>query len=162
MRKLNTELASQKAKTQALTRGLRAVRHSNHAVRFLAPFFFVLLAAGSGSAQEQCSGEFAVTAPGSAATSTCPADAATLDSANRTASDNAFAQAGSVCRLAACDPPLSATTAAVQLLGCTDQVTTQITIMATCSTPTPTRGRFPALPAPQPPSRAPTPVVPQP
>jgi hypothetical protein len=142
------------------------MRHTNQALWFLAPFLFVLLAPVSGLAQEACVGAFAVTAPGSAATSTCPADPATLDSANVAASDNALAQAQSICRLLQCGPPDPATTTteAVQLLVCTtetdgpNQVTAQITIRATCSTPPLSRGRVPVPNAPAVPSRAPTPA----
>jgi hypothetical protein len=132
------------------------MRHTNQTLWFLALFLFVLLAPVSGLAQEACVGAFAVTAPGSAATSTCPPAPATLDSANVAASDNALAQAQSICRLLQCGPPNPETTVteAVQLLGCTtetdgpNQVTAQISIRATCSTPSFSAGRLPVPNAP--------------
>jgi hypothetical protein len=142
------------------------MRHITHALWFLARLLFVLLAPVNGLAQEPCGGEFTVTAPGSAAASTCPADPDSLDAANIAASDNALAQAQSVCRLLRCGPPdpATATTEAVQLLACATEpdgrVTAQITIRATCSTPALSRGRVPVPTQPDVPRRAPvTPPV---
>jgi hypothetical protein len=126
------------------------MRHTHHALRFLGPFLFVLLAAVSSSAQQPCSDVFTVTAQGLAFTSTCPPDPAPLDAANLAASANADLQAQSVCRLLRCGAPPATAMEAVELLACTtNQVTTQITIRATCSTST-TRG-FP-VPIPQEPA----------
>ena len=147
--------------------GRRTIAGFTHALWFLAPFLFVLLAPFSGSAQEPCGGVFTVTAPGSAATSTCPADPDGLDAANIAASDNALAQAQSVCRLLRCGPPdpATATTEAVQLLACTTepdgQVAAQISIRATCSTPALSRGRVPVPTQTDVPRRSPTLVTPQ-